>query len=748
MQKYTVEKTVGEGSFGKALLARRNADRRLVIIKQISISKMPAKEMARTELEATLLSRLNHPNIVSFIESFKTSSNLHIVMEYADGGDLETHIKNRRGKLLVENEVLHMFVQIALAIKHIHDRKILHRDLKSQNIFLTRSGMVKLGDFGVSRVLERTVDFAATQVGTPYYMPPEICNGSKYNSKCDIWSLGIVMYELMTLGMPFKGSSMQQLLRNIVSQPFPPVSSSRYCQELRLLLENMLCKNHTKRPGINMILRSPVILNRIANYLDDNVKRQEFSHTVLHGAHILRGKPPFTPGAAGVGAPSPSAHAHAAAPVAAPKGGSPYVNPLVNPRVGASPAAAVAPTPSPSAAAAAAMHERDRQLREREDARKLQRAAEERRERARERDRQQAVAAAAAREREREREKEREREIERIRDKLAAEKRAVEQSRQRELDKDRARAAAEREKERVRAADAAREKAIKEKAAEAERQLKARRERDAKDQAERDQEEKAKLLRAKLKAASPPPVLSPSPSAAGIVGASKPTPPLPPKSANKAEAKEVGLVRGLKRHDDDTDSSEERDLRRLGPPPKNPVPSAAKPLALQKPVGLAALEGLGMGDEWLSELEQRMCHLKVRHSPQHVAIISLSPSPFSRSPSPFRSLRPDICNHSHTSFVLSHLMTGPGKANAGQLAQGSLLPHPAEGQGGARQGCSCALSLCGRGSPASECWARGRQKGRHAFAAATKAACSHCGTKGSGGGCQQQACCCWETLSI
>lgn len=617
MQKYTVEKTVGEGSFGKALLARRNADRRLVIIKQISISKMPAKEMQRTELEATLLSRLNHPNIVAFIESFKTSSNLHIVMEYADGGDLETHIKNRRGKLLVENEVLHMFVQIALAIKHIHDRKILHRDLKSQNIFLTRSGMVKLGDFGVSRVLERTVDFAATQVGTPYYMPPEICNGSKYNSKCDIWSLGIVMYELMTLGLPFKGSSMQQLLRNIVSQPFPSVSSSRYCQELRLLLENMLCKNHTKRPGINMILRSPVILNRIANYLDDNVKRQEFSHTVLHGAHILRGKPPFTPGVAGVGAPSPSAHAPSATPaVAAPKGGSPYVSPLVNPRVGASLAVAAAPIPSPSAAAAAAMHERDRQLREREDARKLQRAAEERRERARERDRLQAVAA-------REREREREREIERIRDKLAAEKRAAEQARQRELDKDRIRAA-EREKERVRAADVAKERAIKEKAAEAERQLKARRERDAKDQAERDQEEKAKLLRAKLKAASPSPVLSPLPSAAGIVGVSKPTPPLPPKSANKAEAKEVGLVRGLKRRDDDTDSSEECDLRRLGPPPKNPVPSAAKPLALQKPVSLAALEGLGMGDEWLSELEQRMCHLKVRPSPHKSLDISRS----------------------------------------------------------------------------------------------------------------------------
>ena len=476
MQNYVVEKVVGEGSFGKALLARRVADKKRVVIKQISIAKMSSKDAMRTELEATLLSRLKHPNIVAFIDSFRSANHLQIVMEYADGGDLETCVKMRKGKLMNEKEVLHMFVQIALAIKHIHDRKILHRDLKSQNIFLTSTGIVKLGDFGVSRVLEKTLDLAATQVGTPYYMPPEICNNTKYNSKCDIWSLGVILFELMTLGMPFKGSSMQQLLRNISSQPVPPVSTSLYSHELRQMLESMLHKNYSRRPGINAVLQAPVITSRIANYLDENVKQQEFSHTVLHGAHILKGRPSAPPTAA------------VATPAAA-------VSSSARPSTPSS-----APIAQPTSQQRREEIERERQLREREEARRLQRAAEERqRERdkerltEKEREKVQYAALQAAREREKERERERERDVERARERLAAERRAMELARlraqererekerlvEREREKDRALREREKAKERDRAkerTDKEREQVLKEKAAEAERQMRLRRE--------------------------------------------------------------------------------------------------------------------------------------------------------------------------------------------------------------------------------------------------------------------------------
>lgn len=123
MKAYNQEKIVGEGSFGKALLCRRKNDNKKCIIKQISLSKMSRKEALQTEQEAKLLSRLNHPNIVTFWESFQETAQgknyLFIVMEYADGGDLSNLIKNRKNRLMSENQILNITVQISLAMKHV-----------------------------------------------------------------------------------------------------------------------------------------------------------------------------------------------------------------------------------------------------------------------------------------------------------------------------------------------------------------------------------------------------------------------------------------------------------------------------------------------------------------------------------------------------------------------------------------------------------------------------------------------------
>jgi NIMA (never in mitosis gene a)-related kinase 1/4/5 len=134
-------------------------------------------------------------------------------MDYADGGDMADKIKitKERFEYITEDEVLNYFTQICLAVKHIHDRKIIHRDLKAQNIFLEKNGTIKLGDFGIAHVLQNTVAKANTQVGTPYYISPEIIKGSSYSFETDIWSLGVILYEMCALDVPIKAKNLHEL---------------------------------------------------------------------------------------------------------------------------------------------------------------------------------------------------------------------------------------------------------------------------------------------------------------------------------------------------------------------------------------------------------------------------------------------------------------------------------------------------------------------------------------------------------
>ncbi|XP_042099498.1 serine/threonine-protein kinase Nek1 isoform X17 [Ovis aries] len=275
MEKYIRVQKIGEGSFGKAILVRSTEDGRQYVIKEINISRMSNKEREESRREVAVLANMRHPNIVQYRESFEENGSLYIVMDYCEGGDLFKRINAQKGILFQEDQILDWFVQICLALKHVHDRKILHRDIKSQNIFLTRDGTIQLGDFGIARVLNSTVELARTCIGTPYYLSPEICENKPYNNKSDIWALGCVLYEMCTLKHAFEAGNMKNLVLKIISGSFPPVSL-HYSYDLRSLLSQLFKRNPRDRPSVNSILEKGFIAKRIEKFLSPQLIAEEF----------------------------------------------------------------------------------------------------------------------------------------------------------------------------------------------------------------------------------------------------------------------------------------------------------------------------------------------------------------------------------------------------------------------------------------------------------------------------------------
>ncbi|XP_073088925.1 serine/threonine-protein kinase Nek1 isoform X4 [Manis javanica] len=275
MEKYVRLQKIGEGSFGKAILVKSTEDGRQYVIKEINISRMSSKEREESRREVAVLANMKHPNIVQYRESFEENGSLYIVMDYCEGGDLYKRINAQKGIFFQEDQILDWFVQICLALKHVHDRKILHRDIKSQNIFLTKDGTIQLGDFGIARVLNSTVELARTCIGTPYYLSPEICENKPYNNKSDIWALGCVLYEMCTLKHAFEAGNMKNLVLKIISGSFPPVSL-RYSHDLRSLLSQLFKRNPRNRPSVSSILEKGFIAKRIENFLSPQLIAEEF----------------------------------------------------------------------------------------------------------------------------------------------------------------------------------------------------------------------------------------------------------------------------------------------------------------------------------------------------------------------------------------------------------------------------------------------------------------------------------------
>ena len=183
-------------------------------------------------------------------------------MEFADNGDLYQKITNHKKTAIFfeENEIWKIFIQLVKGLKSLHELKILHRDLKSANVFLFSNGLSKLGDLNVSKVAKRGLSY--TQTGTPYYASPEVWKDQPYNNKSDIWSLGCVLYEMITLRPPFRAENMEGLYNKVIKGVYGKIPE-RFSNDLSNVLKILLQVNPEFRPSCEQILKSSFVNKRV-----------------------------------------------------------------------------------------------------------------------------------------------------------------------------------------------------------------------------------------------------------------------------------------------------------------------------------------------------------------------------------------------------------------------------------------------------------------------------------------------------
>lgn len=284
MNNYKEIKTLGSGSYGRALLVRHISTKKLYVIKNIQINDMNESEINDCMNEVKVLEKLHHPNIIKYYGSFYEKQNFNIILEYANSGDLAEKIYRlqEKNEYFSVDQILYIFAQICCALSSMHKIHILHRDIKTQNIFLTDGTFVKLGDFGISKILDKTSDCAKTVIGTPYNLSPELCEDLPYDNKSDIWSLGCVLYEMTTTKRPFEGNNICAVVMKILNGKYLPIPQ-QYPKELSQLIDSMLQQNPKDRPSVDRILSLPFIRNALNNWskLSETIKGTEIFQTAI-----------------------------------------------------------------------------------------------------------------------------------------------------------------------------------------------------------------------------------------------------------------------------------------------------------------------------------------------------------------------------------------------------------------------------------------------------------------------------------
>ena len=264
MNDFQIISKLGEGAYSTVFKVKRNIDKKIYALKKVKILNLSEKEKENALNEVRILASVKSNFVVSYKEAFfdEKDNTLCIVMEFADRGDLYQKIVQHKKSAIFfeESDIWRIFIQLVKGLKSLHDLKILHRDMKSANVFLFSNGSAKLGDLNVSKVAKRGLGY--TQTGTPYYASPEVWKDKPYDNKSDVWSLGCVLYEMITLRPPFRAQNMEGLFNKVCKGQYSRIPD-RFSDDLFQVVQFLLQVNPNSRPSCEQILNHPIVQKRI-----------------------------------------------------------------------------------------------------------------------------------------------------------------------------------------------------------------------------------------------------------------------------------------------------------------------------------------------------------------------------------------------------------------------------------------------------------------------------------------------------
>lgn len=238
-----IKKSIGRGSFSKIYKAFNNQEE-LVAIKIIKKKNIKNEKLIQREI--SVLQSLDHNNIIKLLDVFTTNNRYYLIFNYCKYGDLKNYIYNIKLNLN-ETEVLNIMKQIKDGLQYLFNNNIVHRDLKPQNILINDNEIIKISDFGFAKIYKEGSSMGQTICGSPLYMAPEILTYKKYTDLADLWSVGVIMYELMYKETPVKGENLYKLVSNLKNYKFKKTIDNNFSKTSIDLLSNLLIKDPNLR---------------------------------------------------------------------------------------------------------------------------------------------------------------------------------------------------------------------------------------------------------------------------------------------------------------------------------------------------------------------------------------------------------------------------------------------------------------------------------------------------------------------